>query len=44
MIAKTPKPLYYAVFYSSIRTNGDKGYSKMANKMVELAKSIKRIS
>ena len=38
MIAKTPKPPYYAVIFSSIRIAGDKGYSEMANKMVELAK------
>ncbi|WP_457618884.1 antibiotic biosynthesis monooxygenase family protein [Lutibacter sp.] len=38
MIAKTPKPPYYAVIFSSIRTEGDKGYSEMANKMVELAR------
>ncbi|MCF6270149.1 MAG: antibiotic biosynthesis monooxygenase [Melioribacteraceae bacterium] len=37
MIAKTPKPPYYAVIFSSIRTDGDNGYSEMANKMVELA-------
>ena len=38
MIAKTPRPPYYAVIFSSIRTNGDKGYSEMAAKMVEPAK------
>ena len=38
MIANTPKPPYYAVIFSSTRTNGDKGYSEMADKMVELAK------
>lgn len=36
-IAKTPKPPYYAVIFSSQRTDGDKGYGKMADKMVELA-------
>ena len=38
MIAKTPKPPYYAVIFSSIRTEGDNGYSEMADKMIELAK------
>jgi heme-degrading monooxygenase HmoA len=37
MIAKTPKPPYYAVIFSSTRTIGDNGYSEMADKMVELA-------
>lgn len=37
MIVKTPPPPYYAVIFSSIRTNVDQGYSEMANKMVELA-------
>ncbi|WP_313893710.1 antibiotic biosynthesis monooxygenase [Psychrobacillus sp.] len=35
--SKTFKPPYYAVIFSSKRTDGDKGYSKMADKMVELA-------
>ena len=38
MIAKTPKPPYYAVIFSSIRTEGNNGYSVMADLMVELAK------
>ncbi len=38
MIAKTPEPPYYAVIFSSTRTEGDNGYSKMADRMVELAK------
>lgn len=37
MIAKTPKPPYYAVIFSSIRTNDDNGYSEMSDKMLELA-------
>ena len=37
MIANTPEPPYYAVIFSSIRTEGDNGYSLMADKMVELA-------
>lgn len=38
MIAETPKPPYYAVIFSSIRTEGDHGYGEMADKMMELAK------
>lgn len=38
MIAKTPEPPYYAVIFTSLRTEGDKGYSDMADKMEELAK------
>lgn len=37
MFANTPKPPYYAVIFTSIRTNGDNGYSQMASKMVDLA-------
>ncbi|HRI61866.1 MAG TPA: antibiotic biosynthesis monooxygenase, partial [Saprospiraceae bacterium] len=37
MIAKTPAPPYYAVIFSSIRTEGDNGYGNMAEHMVELA-------
>jgi heme-degrading monooxygenase HmoA len=36
--AKTPTTPYYAVIFTSIRTNGDNGYSDMANQMEELAK------
>lgn len=36
-IAKTPKPPYYAVIFTSHRTEGDQGYAKMADRMVELA-------
>ena len=36
-IAKTPKPPYYAVIFTSHRTEGDKGYGEMANRMVKLA-------
>lgn len=36
-IVKTPQPPYYAVIFASQRTEGDRGYGKMANKMVELA-------
>jgi heme-degrading monooxygenase HmoA len=37
MIAKTPPPPYYAVIFSSVRTEGDDGYSLMSEKMVGLA-------
>jgi heme-degrading monooxygenase HmoA len=37
MIANTPKPPYYAVIFSSTRTQGDQGYADMADLMVELA-------
>lgn len=36
-IAKTPKPPYYAVIFTSLRTEGDRGYGHMAARMVELA-------
>lgn len=37
MIANTPKPPYYAVIFTSIRTTGDNGYKEMAQKMEILA-------
>ncbi len=38
MIAKTPTPPYYAVVFSSIRTEQDQeGYEAMAERMVQLA-------
>jgi heme-degrading monooxygenase HmoA len=37
MIAKTPKPPYYAVIFTSERTLIDEGYGEMAEKMSELA-------
>lgn len=36
-ISQTPKPPYYAVIFTSLRTPGDNGYAAMADKMVELA-------
>ena len=36
--AKTPAPPYYAVIFTANRTAEDKGYSKMAEHMEELAK------
>lgn len=38
MIATTPAPPYYAVIFSSLRTEGDQGYSQAANRMLELAR------
>jgi heme-degrading monooxygenase HmoA len=37
MIATTPKPPYYAVIFTSIRTEVDEGYGETAKRMVELA-------
>jgi heme-degrading monooxygenase HmoA len=36
-ISKTPEPPYYAVIFTSLRTEGDRGYGKMAEKMESLA-------
>ena len=38
MIAYTPEPPYYAVIFTSVRTEGDDGYAEMADRMVELAR------
>jgi heme-degrading monooxygenase HmoA len=35
--AKTPEPPFYAVIFSSTRTDGENGYGEMAERMVELA-------
>lgn len=35
-IATTPEPPYYAVIFTSLRTEGDHGYAAMAQRMVEL--------
>ena len=35
--ATTPEPPYYAVIFSSRRTDGDNGYEAMASAMFELA-------
>jgi heme-degrading monooxygenase HmoA len=35
--ASTPQPPYYAVIFTSQRTEGDNGYPEMAEKMVALA-------
>lgn len=37
MIAKTPKPPYYAVIFTNLRTEVNEGYSETADLMVELS-------
>lgn len=37
MIAATPETPYYAVIFTSLRTEGDNGYSAMADAMEQLA-------
>ena len=37
MIAQTPEPPYYAVIFTSLRTEGDRGYGSTAERMIELA-------
>jgi heme-degrading monooxygenase HmoA len=37
MIANTPTPPYYAVIFTSLRTEGDNGYNSMSEEMAELA-------
>ena len=34
-IASTPEPPYYAVIFTSLRTDGDRGYGAMAQRMDE---------
>jgi len=38
MIAKTPQPPYYAVIFSTLRTEINDGYEETASRMEELAK------
>ena len=38
-LAVTPEPPYYAVIFTSLRTDVDGGYDKTAERMVELAAS-----
>lgn len=35
--ATTPQPPYYAVIFTSVRTDGDNGYGETAKEMLELA-------
>ena len=37
MIAKTPAPPYYAVIFTSVRTDTEDGYASMADLMMQLA-------
>jgi heme-degrading monooxygenase HmoA len=37
MIAETPPPPYYAVIFTSVKTNDDEGYNETSALMVELA-------
>ena len=37
MIAKTPPPPYYAVIFTSLRTEVENGYADTAKRMAELA-------
>ncbi len=39
-LADTPEPPYYAVIFSTIRTDGDNGYEAMAEKMAALAATM----
>ncbi|MDR7119604.1 antibiotic biosynthesis monooxygenase [Rheinheimera soli] len=36
-LVNTPNPPYYAVIFTSLRTDGNHGYAEMADKMVALA-------
>jgi heme-degrading monooxygenase HmoA len=40
MIAQTPQAPYYAVIFTSIRTNVDEGYEDMAKLMVEIGSTM----
>jgi heme-degrading monooxygenase HmoA len=36
-LARTPEPPYYAVIFTSQRSEGDRGYGQMAERMAKLA-------
>jgi len=38
--ATTPAPPYYAVIFTSLRTEGDRGYSETAARMEDLARDM----
>jgi heme-degrading monooxygenase HmoA len=40
MIAQTPKPPYYAVIFTSVRTDEDNGYAEMSERMTELVQQL----
>jgi len=37
-IANSPKPPYYAVVFTSLKSDSDDGYNKMSERMLELVK------
>ena len=37
MISETPSPPYYAVIFTSLRTEVDSGYASASDRMIELA-------
>ena len=37
MISKTPEPPYYAVIFTSVRTEGDHGYAAVSDQLMKLA-------
>ncbi|MEN8246984.1 MAG: antibiotic biosynthesis monooxygenase [Thermodesulfobacteriota bacterium] len=39
LIGNTPKPPYYAVIFTSVRTEANDGYGDMADRMLDLAKN-----
>ncbi|MEZ4933722.1 MAG: antibiotic biosynthesis monooxygenase [Saprospiraceae bacterium] len=39
-LADTPPPPYYAVIFSTIRTEGENGYGEMAEKMADIAATM----
>ena len=39
MIAQTPKPPYFAVIFSNVRTEIDEGYRETAEEMIRLAEA-----
>ncbi len=40
LLADTPKPPYYAVIFTTIRTDNQDGYAQMADKMATLASTM----
>ena len=40
MLAQTPATPYYAVIFTSIRTDVENGYDDMANKMVDIGSTM----
>ncbi len=42
-ISKTPEPPYYAVIFTSTRTEWDRGYGKMAEKMNSASRTLNKL-